>query len=215
MKHEEACFLPAVVTSSVIRSPGWPHPISSRACGRMLTGNPFQRVFSWPCGKGQKRVTLSITGPRPNPSTVPSGAPESAHSLDVIAATFHAVQSRNACPCHGLSLDVISPKKQDVWLPTNLMAKPRNSVLPMVTLGPVGPLLAWTSPMAPDFPPFLLYQSPGHWSVSHISNMSLTLKNCCAGLQCFFLTNPLWPFVAWTGTTHRQICLLHKQPPNS
>lgn len=60
---------------------------------------------------GAKRSHTAHRGPCSHPPTVPSGAPESAHAFNVIATTFHAVQSRNACPCHGLSLDVIFPEE--------------------------------------------------------------------------------------------------------
>lgn len=68
----------------------------------------------WEGGAKRSHTAHHGPGPCPHPPTVPSGAPESAHALDVIATTFHAVQSRNACSCHGLSLDVIFPEERCV-----------------------------------------------------------------------------------------------------
>lgn len=61
----------------------------------------------------QKGVTMPIMV-LPPPSHSSTGAPESVGLLDAITATFHAVQSRNACPCHGLSPDVIFPEERCV-----------------------------------------------------------------------------------------------------
>lgn len=119
-----------MITSSVIRSLGWPQaPVSSTVCGRTLTGNPFQRVFSWPCGKVEQRgVTLptavpALTLPQSHPG------PLSQHTHSMLSLPL-SMRCNLGMPAHVMASALMSSfQKNDVWLPTNLTVKPRSSVL--------------------------------------------------------------------------------------
>lgn len=101
----------------------------------------------------QGGVTLPITVLPPPPSSPsPSGAPESAHPLDDITATFHAVQSRNAYLCHSLSPDVIFPEERCVAAHGPCHQTDRLRPLSADRAALRNTLLVWVSAVAPTFP---------------------------------------------------------------
>ena len=138
----------------------------------------------------QGGVTLPIMV-LPPPSPSPSGAPESVSPLDDITATFHAVQSRNACPCHSLSPDVIFPEERCVAAHEphrqthRLRPSSADHMAPAEHAASVG--LGCGSRFPPSLPSQGLGPRSAFW---HLSGPC----PCLAFSQPSFPNNLLWPY---------------------